>query len=201
MVNAKKQKAVPAVRLPRLLFLGVCFFLGVFLGQGIAFQMPELVFRQLDGYLAGFLALEERKFSDTFLPTLILYIRYPLTAFFLGFARIGAVLLPLLGFVCGLFLSFSVGCFAASFGVDGIFLAMAVLGLRVCITMPCFFYLALPSWETACANRFYGRSKPSAHRKYLWLRLALVLGILLLGVCLDLMISPYLLEQVLRRCF
>ena len=163
--------------------------------------MPESVFRQLDGYLAGFLALEERQSSNTLLPALMLYIRYPLAAFFLAFTRIGAALLPVLSLIFGLFLSFSVSCFAASFGGKGIFLAMTLLGLRVCITMPCFFYLALPSWEAACANRLGGRSKPPIDRKSLWMRLALVLGILLTGVCMDLMISPYLLEQVLRRFF
>lgn len=199
MVKVKKQRAVPAAPLPRLLFLGVCFFLGAILGQGMAFRMPASVYDQLDGYLTGFLALEERQFSSALLPTLVLYIRYPLLAFFLGFASIGTLLLPLSSLICGFFLSFSVSCFAASFGIGGIFLAMAVLGLRSCITMPCFLWTAALSLERVCADR--GRGKPLVSGKKRWLSFAAVLVILLFGVCLDRMISPYLLEQVLRRFF
>ena len=161
--------------------------------------MPVSVYDQLDGYLAGFLALEERRSSDALLPTLVLYLRYPLLAFFLGFVSIGTVLLPLSSLICGFFLSFSVSCFAASFGIGGIFLAMAVLGLRSCITMPCFFWTAALSWEQVCANR--GRGKPLVGGKKRGLSLTAVLVILLFGVCLDRMISPYLLEQILRRFF
>ena len=202
----KEQRAVSAAQLPRLLFLGVCFFLGVILGQGIAFRMPDQVYCQLNTYLTGFLELEQRQFYDAAFSVLILYIRYPLLAFLLGFASVGIVLLPLTGIAFGFFLSFSVSCFAASFGKDGILLALSVLGLRTFITVPCFFCLAAPSWEMACAlaGRSWGKGKrftPLIYGKSWWLRLAVVSGILLFGVCLDLMISPYLLERVLRRFF
>lgn len=203
MVNVKEQKAVSAVQLPHLLLLGVCFFAGVILGQGIAFRMPERVYDQLDAYLAGFLALERQQFSSAVLSTLMLYIRYPVLAFFLGFASVGIVFLPLISIAFGFFLSFSISCFTASLGEGGIFLALAVLGLRACITVPCFFWVAVPSWARTC-GRSAGkgrRSIPAACGKGWWLRLAVVSVILLFGVCLDLMISPYLLEQVLRRFF
>lgn len=201
----KEKRAVSAVQLPCLLFLGVCFFAGLILGQGLAFRVPDQVYRQLDSYLVGFLALERRQFSDAVISTLILYIRYPLLAFFLGFVSIGVVFLPLASIAFGFFLSFSVGCFAASFGMSGIFLALALLGLRVFITVPCFFWIAVSSWELACvlAGRSRGKGKrftPMFYGKRWWLRLAVVFAILLFGVSLDLMISPYLLEQVLR-CF
>lgn len=62
----------------------------------------------------------------------MLYIRYPLLAFFLGFASIGVVLLPCAALAFGFFLSFSVCCFTASFGGDGVVLALAVLGCALC---------------------------------------------------------------------
>lgn len=47
------------------------------------------------------------------------------------------------------FLSFSVCCFTAAFGVDGILLAFAVFGLRCMVTLPCYLLLAVSSWEAA----------------------------------------------------
>ena len=206
LVNVKEQRAVSAAQLPRLLFLGICFFIGLILGHGIALHMPDQVYSQLNAYLTGFLALEQRQFSDAAFSTLLLYIRYPLLVFFLGFASIGVVFLPLTSIVFGFFLSFSASCFAASFGKGGILLALAAFGLRALITIPCFFLLAAPSWEMACAlaSRSWGKGKrfvPPVYGKSWWMRLAVVSGILLFGVCLDLMISPYLLEWVLRGFF
>lgn len=74
------------------------------------------------------------------LSALVLYYRYPLFAVLLGFASIGVALLPCLTAAFGFSLSFSVCCFTASFGGNGVLLALAVFGVRCAVTLPVFFF-------------------------------------------------------------
>lgn len=86
------------------------------------------------------------------LSAVVIYFRYPLLAFLLGFASIGVVLLPCVTVAYGFFLSFSVCCFTAAFGAGGVLLALAVFGLRCVVTLPCYFLLAVPSWGTSACR-------------------------------------------------
>ena len=154
---------------------------------------------ELEAYLLEFVRLERLPLPETIFSTVLLYFRYPVLAFLLGFASAGIFFLPLIGMAFAFFLSFSVCCFAAVFGSGGVMLAMAVSGLRCVITVPCFFLLAVPSMEAAGAlarRRKKGRY-PVVYGKEYWFRLAIVAGILLSGVLIDLMISPHLLRLVL----
>ena len=199
----KERRGGSGLPRPGLLLLAGCFFLGSLLGQAMAFRMSDHVYSQMHTYLMGFCTLDQRYFPDAIFSTLVLYLRYPLVGFFLGFVSAGMVLLPLSGVIFGFFLSFSVGCFAASLGDGGVYLALAVMGVRSCITIPCFFALAAPAWEVSCALAGRGtgkRRRAASFGKSRWIRYAVVTGILLTGVCLDVFLSPYMLEQVLR-CF
>ena len=138
------------------------------------------------------------------LSALVIYFRYPLMAFLLGFASIGVVLLPCVTAAYGFFLSFSVCCFTAAFGRPGILIALAVLGVRCLLTLPCYFLLAVPSLGTsaALASLSFGsgrRAAPVVYGRGCWKRLAVVCGVLLAGVCVELFLSPALLESVLER--
>ena len=133
-----------------------------------------------------------------------MYFRYPLAAFLLGFASIGVLALPLVTGAFGGFLSFSVCCFTASFGPDGVLLALAVFGLRCVVTLPCYFLLAVPALERstalACLSLGGGRrAGPALYGREWWGRLAVVAGVLLAGVCADLMLTPWFLRQLLER--
>ena len=136
--------------------------------------------------------------------TLVTYFRYPLLAFGLGFASIGVVLLPCATVAYGFFLSFSVCCFTASFGADGVLLALAVLGLRCAVTLPCYFLLAASSWGTAAglAAVSFGsgrRTAPVVYGRACWVRLGACCLALLAGACVDLLLSPVLLRLMLER--
>lgn len=189
--------------LGRLLFLSLLFFGGLLLGQAAAVRVPEAALAELQAYLTDFFSLERRPLPEMAVSTLVLYFRYPLMAFLLGFASIGVIFLPLAGLAFGFFLSFSVCCFTAVFGSGGVLLALAVFGLRCGLTIPGFFLLAAPSLGTAAALAGTGkrgrRSLPVVYGRACWLRLAVVCGVLLAGVLLDLMISPWLVEIVLGR--
>lgn len=142
--------------------------------------------------------------ARTVLSALVIYFRYPLMAFLLGFASIGVVLLPGVTAAYGFFLSFSVCCFTAAFGTDGVLLAMAVFGLRCLVTMPCYFLLAASSWGTAAglAAVSFGsgrRTAPVVYSRACWARFGACCLALLAGVCGDLLLSPVLLRLLLER--
>ena len=70
--------------------------------------MSDAVAEQLSAYLRDYVRLDRTASSDAILPALVLYFRYPLLAFLLGFSAVGVILLPCLTAAFGFFLSFSV---------------------------------------------------------------------------------------------
>ena len=131
--------------LPRLLLLALFFTAGVLLGQVLAGRMPDATGDELRRYLEDYLRLGggAAPTPRTVVSTLVIYFRYPLLAFLLGFASIGVVLLPCATAAYGFFLSFSVCCFTASFGADGVLLLTAFLTINVGI----FNFLPIPALD------------------------------------------------------
>lgn len=203
-MNWKRREEIEWRRpLIQLLFLALFFFAGIVLGQVFSSRVPDAAGDELTRYLTTFLKLEEKSLSPrAALSAAVLYYRYPLAAFLLGFASIGILLLPLTAGAFGFFLSFSVCCFTAAFGPDGVLLALAVFGLRCAVTLPCFFLLAVPSLERsaalACLSLGAGRA-PVVYGREWWSRLAVAAGVLLAGMCAELMLTPWFLRQLLER--
>ena len=193
--------------LPRLLFLAACFFGGVCLGQVLAGRVPDETGRELSCYLKDYLTLGDGGATPASLwAAVVLYGRYPLLAFLLGFASIGVLLLPLSAVAFGFFLSFSVSCFTAAFGADGVLLAIGVFGLRCAVTLPCYFWLAVPALGTsgALASLSFGRGRRAAAVTYgreHWRRLAVCGAVLALALCVDLLCGPRILRFLLEHMF
>ncbi len=188
-------------RLPCLLLLALFFLAGAVLGQVLARRIPEETGAELGRYLSDYLELEGG--GEGRVPAaLALYFRYPLLALLLGSTAFGVVLLPCVTAAYGFFLSFSVCCFTASFGSAGVLLALAVFGLRSALTLPCYFLLAVPAWGSsaglAALSLGRGRRAPPPDRRW-YLRAAACGAVLLAGVCLDLFLSPWLLELALAQ--
>lgn len=189
----------------RLLVLALFFFAGILLGQVFSSRVPDTTGDELARYLKDFLKVgEEDPSPRAALSAAVLYFRYPLAAFLLGFASIGVLALPLVTGAFGGFLSFSVCCFTASFGPDGVLLALAVFGLRCAVTLPCYFLLAVPALERsaalACLSLGGGRcSAPVDYGRKWWSRLAVISGALAAGMCADLTLAPWVLRQLLER--
>ncbi len=192
-------------QLSRLLLLALFFFSGVILGQVFSSRVPDATGGELTRYLTDFLRVENGTAPpQAAMSAAVLYFRYPLAAFLMGFASIGVLLLPLMTGAFGFFLSFSVCCFTAAFGSDGVLLALAVFGLRCAVTLPCYFLLAVPALERsaalACLSLGGGRrTAPVDYGRKWWIRLAVVSGVLLAGMCADLMLAPWALRQLLER--
>ena len=191
--------------LVRLLFLACFFLLGVILGQVMATRLPDATGKELDRYLTDYFSLERVPLSSqSIFSALVLYVRYPLAAFFLGFTSVGVLLLPLVSILFGFFLAFSVSCLTAAYAGGGVLVALAAFGLRCLVTIPCYFTLAIPSWDASAslAALSLGRGRrvvSVVYGKQWWLRLASVTAILFLSVCLELFVTPWLLELALEH--
>lgn len=190
----------------RLLVLAVFFSAGIVLGQALSGKIPVSTADELKRYLKGHFTLSDRgNFSaKSFLSSLLLYFRYPLLAFLLGFASVGVFLLPAVSAAFGFFLSFSVCCFTAVFGGRGVLLALAVFGLRCFVTLPCFFMLAVPSFQNsaglAVLSFGHGRHvQPVRYDSDWWLRGAIAAAVLAAGSLAETLITPQLLRAVLEK--
>ena len=209
MVRRKRvPKKLNSGFLLRLVILALFFSAGVVLGQVCSGRISASSAGELNRYLSGYFSLEgsQAPSARALVSALVIYFRYPLLAFFLGFTSLGVVLLPALTTAFGFFLSFSVCSFAAAYGRDGILLALAVFGIRCLITLPCYLVLAVPALEASVslASMSFGRGRrmaPVVYRSADWLRLCVAVLFLLAGVVSELFLSPYLLQQVLAHIF
>lgn len=71
------------------------------------------------------------------------YFIYVLVVFVLGFSPFGVILVPVLFGLFGFGTMFTVMCFVRTFSRMGIFLAMALLLIRVIFTLVCFLLVAV----------------------------------------------------------
>lgn len=189
---------------PRIFFLALFFLGGVFLGQFFASRLPDAAGQELSDYLHQYTLLESERSLQTVLSTMILYLRYPLLAVLLGFSSVGIFLIPCITALLGFSVSFSVSCFIAVFGADGIWLAFAAMGFRCAITLPCYLLLAGSAWGNAAsfAALFFGRGRrvsPVVYGRSWWMRVLACTAVLLLGVCVDLVIAPWCLQWALDQ--
>ena len=190
-----------------LLLLALCFLIGVVLGQVLSREAAAGADSELTRYLRDFFQVSGQSGSaETLLSALLLYFRYPVLAFLLGFASIGLIGLPLLSAAFGFFLSFSVSCFTSAFGADGVLLALSVFGLRCLLTLPCYFLLAVPAFRNALSLALLSfgggkRAAPVAYGSAYFLRFAVCAALLLAGVLAELYLSPQLLRLVCERIF
>ena len=199
----KLAKGPPASSLPCMLLLALFFLCGAILGQVLAGRVPGETGLELRQYLEDYVRLGGEVSPGAAVSAAAVYFRYPLLAFLLGFASIGVVLLPVSAAAFGFFLSFAVCCFTAAFGPDGVLLALAALGLRCVVTMPCFFLLASSSCGTAAGLAAVsfgsGRRTAPACGRVDWRRFGACSLALAAGVCGELTLTPALLRLALER--
>ena len=134
----------------------------------------------------------------------MIYFRYPLLAFLLGFASIGVVLLPLSTAAFGFFCPFPCAASPPPSGRTACCWRWRCSGCGALVTLPCYFLLAAPSWGTAAglAAVSFGsgrRTAPVVYGRACWRRLGACCLALAGGVCAELTLSPGLLRLLLER--
>ena len=206
-MKLRKNGAHPAVKSDmRFWILCVCFLLGMAAAYPARRSISADALAQLGAYVQSYAQLADGRSQQpvSVLSAAAAYLRYPLLAFLFGLSAAGVALIPLLCAAQGFFLSFSVCCFTAAFGVDGVLLALAVFGLRCMVTLPCYFLLAAASWGTSAglAAVSFGRGRrtaPVVYGRACWVRFGACCLALLAGVCAELFLSPVLLRLMLER--
>ena len=187
------------------LALQALFFVsGAILGQVFSARVSPENSRELQRYLHDYFSLDRPEVitGQEFFSALLIYFRYPLLAFFLGFSTVGALLTLPLTAVFGGFLSFSICCFSLSFGEGGALLALAVFGLRCLVTLPCYFYLAVPALARVSAALWKGkRIRQPAGPGNSWLRLPVVFMVLFAGALAELHFGPELVHLAVGQLF
>lgn len=177
----------------RLLVLFGCLLLGVLLGQWAHDAFCTGGQTQIQEYLMGYARVCADDHEPSWWTIAWVYVRYPLAAFLLGFTALGVFLLPVLVLAQGCLLSFSVACFAAAMARGGVLLALAALGVRCLVTLPCLLLLADRAWEK---SRGLPQGDEARDGVYI-LRFLLCLLLLLLGTVLERTIVPELVALAL----
>ena len=192
--------------LPPLLILLLCCLCGIILGQVYANRISESVITEIKRYLKDYICLDSIRESslEAFFSTLWGYFRYPIISFLLSFSAIGVLLLPVVALIFGFFLSFSVSCFTAAYGIHGVVLSFAVIGVRCMVTLPCFMIVSVHAFRKSAfmVGSVFGRGRraiaPQSGLSYLRC-LCILLLILILGVCVDMYLSPQFLRLALEQ--
>ena len=187
----------PDPEILQILLLGGSFLLGLIVGPVLGKRVLADQAGELGDYLQLYLSLEQNEVSS-FLRYLFLYFCYPALAVLAGMLPLGRIFLSLLSFAQGFFLSYAAACFASLLGRQGILLAMVGFGLRVFVTLPCFFYLALRVSRTASGQRRGKGKSKSLLPIRLWPLAVCVL--LFLAALLDYSMAPVLL-RIIREIF
>lgn len=189
----------PRVPLP-LLLLFLCIVLGVFCGYAAAVRAMQRADGELRRYFETYLALGAQRSLDVkaLADTLACYFRAPLIVFLLGFASIGALLVPLVCAFQGFLLSFSLFCFALSLGRGSFALLVALFGLRLLAVLPCTLALGTAAVERSrplllLALGAGGRVHPDAAGSGYWYRFGVCCVCLFFCSLLELWLVPQLL--------
>lgn len=136
--------------------------------------------------------------------TAALFYFYPVAAFFLGLSPLGILVIPILSFLLGFGFMFTVQCFLCVFSRVGIFPALALLSIRLLVTLFCFLVLAVEAlpqaWRIAQVTIRNGkRSESVCHGKRYWVLAFFCLIVLTLGVCCETFFVPTLFRFSLHR--
>lgn len=175
---------------PALVVTAAFFTLGGLMGCLLAFRMADAGMEAMTAYLDRFLAvaqaggLEVPAMAELFWRTL----RWPLAAVLLGFSALGMFGIPILSCMRGFFLSFSIACFALSYGRDGLAIAFFLLGIPGLLAVPAFILLATQSFSAACAQMGRAGRRELPFRREYFFRC----GVCAAAVCISLLLERYL---------
>mgnify|MGYP004626778841 CR=1 FL=1 len=187
---------VQRVSLP-LLVLSACIVLGVLCGYAAAAGAMQRTGDELSRYFSTYLSLgAQRSFQAAALAdTFWCYFRAPLIVFLLGFASIGALLVPLVCALQSFLLSFSLFCFALSLGRVSFPLLLAMFGIRFLTVLPCMLALGTAAVEQSRPLLLLslgtgGRVRPAFYCGGDWYRFGVCCVCLFIGSLLELWLVP-----------
>lgn len=184
--------------LTRLAVLAVCFGLGAlggFLFSALNGESPELL-----GYLRQYFqaAGQGGGLEPSLGSTIWELVRWPLAAFLLGLAPIGAIGVPLLMGGRGFLLAFAATTFARLFHLPGVAAALAAFGITVLVAVPVLFVVAADAFHQSL-SRLPGAVSSPVHWSGRARALAPCAGLLVLAIALQQTVMPALFSAVCAR--
>lgn len=186
-----------------LILVSVFFAVGSLFGCFLAFRASQRGGEALSVYLERFLSAAQD--SALTAPSLFSVIwrslRWLLGAFLCGFTALGLLGIPVLSWLRGFLLSFSVASFARLYGHMGLRLAFVLLGLTGLVCVPVFFLLTTQSFAAARRLAAGAGGQGRLGRLYgfdYFLRFGLGLGAILVCVLMEYYGVPLLVGRVVQ---
>ncbi len=184
--------------LAQLPILSICFAagaLGGFFFSGWGGDNPELL-----DYLSRYFQMtgQGNGAEPSLLSSAWDLARWPLAAFLLGGAALGAVGIPILLAARGFLLAFAATSLARLFGLPGMAASLVSFGVTALIAVPVLFVVALDAFRQSL-GRLSGDRAPAWNQRLQ--ALAPCAGLLVLAVSLQQTLMPALLTAVCARLF
>ena len=184
--------------LTQLAVLAVCFMVGAlggFLFSALSGENQELL-AYLRQYFCA--AGQGSSLEPSVVSTIWDLIRWPLAAFLLGLAPIGAIGMPLLMGTRGFLLAFAATTFVRLFHLPGMVAALAAFGVTVLVVVPVLFVVAADAFRQSL-SRLPGAATAPVHWSDRVRALAPCVGLLALAVALQQTVMPALFSAVCAR--
>ena len=165
----------PGGVLTALAVVSAAFCLGALAGMLLASQVGGGGQESLTAYLERYLAAAKLGAAGPPRVSAVLWetLRWPVSAFLLGFSALGVVGIPLLFAARGFLLSFAVSSFVLMFGGAGAILAFFAFGFTGMLSLPVLFVLGVQGLTAACrlAGRSFGEGRgPSPYGRAYFVR-------------------------------
>lgn len=184
-----------------LLFLSICFGLGLILGCALAFYLEVKTDTQLLAYLNDYFSLAQENRAE--FPSLISVFwevfRWPLIAGLLGLTLLGLIAVPLTFLARGFLLSYAISVFVRLYGISGLPLAASVFGLSALLSVTALFWVGVDAF--VCGRTLNGAGKKEQKerlqsQKSLIVHTVGTLCWIAVGTAVQYWLSPILLRNV-----
>lgn len=197
--SRKKDGLIPK-QFSTLLFLSVCFVIGIILGCMFASYSTARANSGLLSYIERYLTLAQEDQVEW--PSLFSVFwevsRWPLAAGVFGLTLLGVAVVPLLFLIRGFLLSYAVSIFVSVMGMKGLGLAIAIFGISALFSIAALFMIGTEAFTCGRAlNEVGGKTEHSNRikaQKHLVFQLAITIGWLCAGTMIQYWISPILLR-------
>lgn len=185
---------------PELSLICICCVIGLIIGRladgAVAASGHEALRTYLQQYAVD--TSQASLTAVTVVSAAMTYLRCPTLLFLLGCTSVGLLLIPVVCFAESFFLSFAVSGFGSALGRAGVALAFSAFGIRCLITLPCIFMMALWAMDSSRGLR-KGHTRRRKIAPIYYMRFAVCLLILLLGMAAELAVMPRLLQAALGK--
>ena len=194
-------------RVFRVKLLTLCFFfvIGIVAGWTAHLAVGQTDNAMLQKYILQYAhyAASEGDLTASIISVLGVYFRYPIAMIVAGFTSAALFIIPLLVATQAFFAAFSVACFTSALGNTGVLLALSAFAVRYLVLLPVTLLLGVFAMDSA-TNRMH-RKKPGKDATRIQSTTPSVFcGLicataLLIGVAIELLVVPHLLELALAN--